>query len=431
MGLTEPDNWRQPVARIADPLIRAGVIGAIEGSLLPAAVQKAYPGHFNVVADGRHYGGDHTWPGLDSWEMAGAYLLLGRQELVRGYFDFVRDSQRADGNIPFAIAPADFKPEGMDSYGRGLNWPADVYERGGRKWIGLFHHWQVEVNPLSVLAPICYVLTAAEMLAAGEPATWLEPRVESIERAMDCVLSRRSANGLIAGAGFYIECPPRNQWDGITQCYAVHALRTMAHLCRAAGKGDRAARWTEQAAELATTFVGTFWRGDHFAEYVHPDRGVVDSHGLSDVNWAAVALDVATDPQVQRLWPRLMDEEGFWRGGMPTQLVSAPASGYEPWELPEPLPFEHVNGPVYDVAAMGRVWFLEAMACLKMKQLDRLRESVRRVCAMGQEHGWRWHERYHAQADATVKPAGPPGYCEYAAVLVRVVLGNLELFAGA
>src|SRR4051812_26758536 len=80
--------------RIADPLIRRGVREAIERTLLPAATEKAYPGHFNVVADGSHYGGDHTWPGLDSWEMAGAYLWFGKLDLVRGYFDFVRASQR-------------------------------------------------------------------------------------------------------------------------------------------------------------------------------------------------------------------------------------------------------------------------------------------------------------------------------------------------
>jgi hypothetical protein len=53
--------------------------------------------------------------------------------------------------------------------------------------------------------------------------------------------------------------------------------------------------------ELAQTFRLTYWRGDHFAEYVHPQRGMIDSHGLSDVNWAAVAFDVATDEQPKKL----------------------------------------------------------------------------------------------------------------------------------
>src|SRR4051794_36772605 len=111
------------VSRIKDPLIRAGVTAAIEKNLLPAAAEKAYPGHFYIVADASHYGGDSTWPGLDSWEMAGAYLLLGKRELVQNYFAFVRASQRRDGNVPIAIIPGEIKPDGMDTYGRGLRWP--------------------------------------------------------------------------------------------------------------------------------------------------------------------------------------------------------------------------------------------------------------------------------------------------------------------
>jgi hypothetical protein len=64
-----------------------------------------------------------------------------------------------------------------------------------------------------------------------------------------------------------------------------------------------------------------------------------------------------------------------------------------------------------------------------MGEWDRLRESVRLVCAMGEKHGWMWFERYHAQPDGAVKPAGPRGYCEYAAILTRIVLGNLPQFS--
>ena len=400
------------IERISDPLIRAGVKAAIEKTLLPAAVEQAYPGHFNVVADGHHYGGGSTWPGLDSWEMAGAYLLLGREKLVRDYFDFVRVSQRADGNIPFAVMPADQPPEAMDTYGCGLRYPQDVYEHLGRKWIGLFHHWQTRVNPLSVLASVCYILTAYELSAFDQ--------ADSAAAAGRYLLSRKSENGWIAGAGFYIECPPRDQWDGTTQCFAVAALSALAVLTH-----DDAWRW--EADALAERFREVYWRGDHFAEYVQPERGVVDAHGLADVNWAAIAFDVATEEQKQIAWSRMTAEPSLWQGGMPTQLVSRPKS-YEAWEHPEPLPFEHVNGPVYDAAAMGRVWHLEALACARMKDWSRLRESVRLVCAMGERSDWQWYERYHAQDDGSVRPAGPRGYCEYAAILVRVVLGNLNEF---
>src|SRR5438552_585378 len=61
----------ETVRRIKDPEIRAGVEAAIQKNILPAAVETAYPGHFLITADGSTYGGDTTWPGLDSWQMAG------------------------------------------------------------------------------------------------------------------------------------------------------------------------------------------------------------------------------------------------------------------------------------------------------------------------------------------------------------------------
>ena len=69
-----------------------GVEAAIVKNLLPAATERCYPGHFTITADGKAFGGNTTWPGLDSWQMSGAYLLLGRTRLVLDYFDFVRAS---------------------------------------------------------------------------------------------------------------------------------------------------------------------------------------------------------------------------------------------------------------------------------------------------------------------------------------------------
>ena len=114
----------------------------------------------------------------------GAYLLLGKRAPVENYLAFVRASQRKDGHIPLASMPADTKPGGMDDYGRGLRWPEDVYCYGGRKWIGLFQHWQIQVNPLSVLAPICLILTHNEL---GD-----REHLDSIELAGKYVLSRRT-----------------------------------------------------------------------------------------------------------------------------------------------------------------------------------------------------------------------------------------------
>ncbi len=426
-----PDPSRM-FARIADPTIRAGMEAAILKNMIPVAVETDYPGYFWISADGRAYG-NATWPGLDSWQMAGAYLLMGRTRMVLDYFDFVRASQRNDGHIPFAIFPGDTPAGGCLS---GLNTPHDIYtykppKRDGlplssqqpRAWIGLFKHWHPK-DPLGVLAPVCYVLTAAEIFDTAGSATWLRKRLPSLAAAAKYVLGRKDKNGLIGGAGFYTELPARYNWDGVTQCYAIHAFRELARLFRAAGDATSHAVWSVQADKLTETFHTAFWRGDHFGEYVHPIRGLVDLHGLSDVNWAAVAFGVVGGRKLQSLWPRLTGEKGFWWGGMPTQTVSRPRS-YEKWEHDEPLPVSAAQ--LHDVAAMGRVWYLEAAACERMKAHRRLVESARKVSLAAKSDGY-WRERYHAQADGTVAPGGVEKYCEYAAILTRVVLGNRSLF---
>ncbi|MCL5096336.1 MAG: hypothetical protein M1608_02125 [Candidatus Omnitrophica bacterium] len=110
---------------------------------------------------------------------------------------------------------------------------------------------------------------------------------------------------------------------------------------------------------------------------------------------------------------------------MPTQLVTQPGS-YAKWEYNEPVPFP--VEPLYDVAAMGRVWYLEATACRRMKAWDRLAESARQVCQVGKADGGYWRDRYHPRSDGTVAPGAVQKYCEYPAILVRVVLINRQVF---
>ena len=119
-----PANGLEVVSRIADPEIRAGVEAAVFKNLIPAATERVYPGHFTINADGGGYGSDSTWPGLDSWQMIGPYLQLERTRLVLDYFDFVRASQRNDGNIPFAIFNGNTRPGGCL---RGLKYPDDLF----------------------------------------------------------------------------------------------------------------------------------------------------------------------------------------------------------------------------------------------------------------------------------------------------------------
>ena len=427
-----PADPSRMIAGVADPEIRAGVEAAIMKNMIPAAVETDYPGYFWISADGRAYG-NATWPGLDSWQMAGAYLLLGRTRMVLDYFDFVRASQRKDGHIPFAIFPGDTQPGGCLI---GLKSPEDVYrykppKREGlpassqetRSWIGLFKHWHPK-DPLGALAPVCYILTAGEIYDAARSAPWLRERLPSLEAAAKYLLSRKDKNGLIGGAGFYTELPARYNWDGLTQCYTIHAFRELARLFGADGNTTAQSAWSAHADKLNETFQTAFWRDDHFGEYVHPVRGLVDLHGLSDVNWAAVAFGIAADRKLELLWPRLLNEKGFWWGDMPTQSVSKPLT-YEKWEYDEPLPVPAT--PLFDAAAMGRTWYLEAVACQRMKAHKRLAESVRKVCRAAKTDGY-WRERYHAQPNGAVTPAGAEKYCEYAAIVTRVVLGNRDLF---
>ncbi len=423
--LWESVEW---IKAITDPEIRSGVETAITRNLLPAASERQYPGHFSITADGAAFGADTTWPGLDSWQMAGAYLHLGRQQLVLDYFEFVRAAQRRDGHIPFAIFPGSTKSDGK--WLRGLRNPEDVFtyqppQREGaaessqqtKQWVGLFEHWQPKANPLSVLGPVCYLLTAMEIFEQTQSATWLQARIASLTAAAQYLADHAGDNGLISGSGFYMEMPPRFGWDGITQCYVVHAWRALSRLCGSAGDGDGQLKWEQLANRLRDRFADMFWRDDHFAEYVHQERGVVDAHGLSDVNWAAVAFGLADHGQIARLWPRLMKEDGFWVGKMPTQIVTRPFS-YEAWELHEPLPFP-TTSPLNDIAAMGRVWYLEALACRQQAAHERLLTSLRHVCRAASAEGY-WRERYHPRPDGSVVPAGAEKYCEYPAVLVRI-----------
>src|ERR1041384_6666586 len=128
-----------------------------------------------------------------------------------------------------------------------------------RKWIGLFDHWQPKANPLTVLAPVCYIFIASQIATQTQSDEWVAAKLPSIEAAGRYLLSRRSATGLISGAGFYVECPPRHQWDGVTQCFCTKAFRLLSDLNPRLGRRDAAAAWTQQANSLAEVFRSIFW----------------------------------------------------------------------------------------------------------------------------------------------------------------------------
>ena len=117
---------------------------------------------------------------------------------------------------------------------------------------------------------------------------------------------------------------------------------------------------------------------------------------------------------------------------MPTLPVTKPFS-YEKWECDTLrwLDFKVVPmdpSRMDDCASMGRTWYLDAMASLVMGDKERLLKSTRLVCAAGVRDNGYWRERYLPQPDGTIRPAKAEKYCEYPAVLSRIVLGNRELF---
>ncbi len=416
---------------INDELIREGIQQAISKTLLPALTEKAYSGHFTVTADGSSFGNENTWPGLDSWEMAGAYLLLGLTDVVKDYFKYVKASQRYDGNIPFAIFP--YKESDRESGNSVLTFDFvnDVFEYPSKtgeisKYVGLFTHWLPTANPLSTLGSVSYLLVAYELyLSAGK--VWLSENIASITAAAEYLRTRISGDGFISGSGFYIELPPRYGWDGITQCYGAYAFRRVSKMLADLDDVQQSKRWQHEGDNLAERIRTHFFTGRHFAEYIHVDKGYVDKRRLTDVDFAAIGLDIATDEQADVVWKQIKEDESFWWGDMPTQLVSIPFM-YEDWELNELTKMDLSGGRLYDAAAMGRVFYLEMLSCMRMCDYNRLREGVHKICLRGKIHDWLWFDRYHAKEDGTAKEGGVAGYCEYASVIVRAVLGNPEVF---
>jgi hypothetical protein len=370
-------------------------------NVLAAVNSKVFYGYWCVCADGQGFGYGNSYPSLDGHQIADALLWLGEVDIVRANWNFVRSYQRKDGLLPIAILPSmagkRIGPEGAQ---------AEVDSNGG-----LYKHW-VPGNPLEALGSTTYIQNADIIFRYTLDREWLSDQLPSINLAADFLLSLTTEEGVVKGAGYYIERPTRLESDGVTQCYAVDALRRVADLNVVAGRDSLAQHYRGMAERIRRFFVTRFWVKDHFAEYLHPERGLINLHGLTDVDWAAIAAGVATAAQQAILWPQLKNEKRFHYGGMPTGIATLPQT-YESWE------FTHADR--HDVAAMGRVWYLEAWARARMGDAEGLLEGLRKVSKIGCENGYSWHERYHPDGKGGVRPGGPDTYCEYPANLIRIV----------
>jgi hypothetical protein len=389
------------IPNLPDQLIMQTYERAAVQNVLAAVNPKVFFGYWSVCADGQGFGYGYTYPSLDGHQMTDALLWLGRVDVVKANWDYVRKFQRPDGALPIAILP---NLAGKQA-GEGKNL-APVAANGG-----LYEHW-VPGNPLAALADPTYIQNADDIFRATLDLEWLKAQLPSINLSADHLESMTDMRGAVRGGGYYVERPARLDYDGVAQCHAVDAFRRAAELNRVAGNPRAAGRYEILADRIRRRFTTRFWVMGHFAEYDNPRHGLITSHGLTDTDWAAIALDVATPEQRAALWPRLKNERGFYYGGMPTGIAAHPEK-YEDWE------FTHADR--HDLAAMGRVWLLDAQARARMGDAQGLWRGIQKVCEVGRDNGFYWRERYQPDGKGGFAAVGPNTYCEYPANLIRIV----------
>ncbi|HND63003.1 MAG TPA: hypothetical protein PLB90_16110 [Opitutaceae bacterium] len=370
-------------------------------NVLAALNPKIFFGYFSVCADpSQGHGHDTTFPGLDWGQSAEALLWLGRRAEVLASWDYVKTFLREDGLLPFAIVPGQAGttvqmklPQKDESY------PFTVEKNGGA-----YCHW-FPGNPLLMLPNVTFLQMADAIVRHTGDRAWLAAQVPILRRVADWMTRQVNAEGLVRGGGFYIERPTRLDHDGVTQCYTAHAFRLAAQLV-----GEPA--YLAVADRITAAFRTRFWAGDHCVEYINPEHGPISHHGLTDVEWAAIATGLATPEQVKVIWPKLQHERDFIYEGIPTGISTRPET-YEDWEM---LFLDR-----HDLAAMGRVWYVEAWARHVMGDRAGLLESLRQVARVGKANGWYWRERYYSERSGYLGSYKINTYCEYPANFIRIV----------
>jgi len=369
-----------PVPELPDPLLAEAYEKSAARNVLAAVNPKVFFGYWSVCADGKGHGYGNTYPALDGHQMTDALLWLGQVEVVKANWDYVKKFQKPGGQLPFAI------------------WPG----KGGDK-LWFTHH--VPGDPLRALSAPTYVQNADVIFRFTQDRQWLAKQLPSVNLAADHLATLVTEEGAVGGAGYYVERPTRVEFDGVAQCHAVDAFRRLAELNAIVANAEAVRKYTDLANRIESHFRTRFWMKDRFVEYIHPQRGAIAAHGLTDVDWSAIATGAASAEQRALLWPRLKDEKRFYYGGMPTGIATLPDT-YRKWEC----------GDRMDLAAMGRVWYLEAWARARMGDAAGLLDTIRRVCKVGRDSGCFWRERYNDKGGY-----GANKYCEYPANLIRIV----------
>lgn len=370
-------------------------------NVLAALNPKIFFGYFSVCADPTQgHGHNTTYPGLDWGQSAEALLWLGRRAEVLASWDYVKSFLRDDGLIPFAINP--------DQAGTTVWVDLPTYQQKFPLVIepngGIYKHW-FPGNPLFALANTTVIQMADAIHRHTGDDAWLAAQRPYLRAVTDWLLKQLPASGLIPGGGFYLERPSRLDHDGVTQCYVAHSLRIAARLT-----GDPAP--AAVADRIAAAFHANFWAGDHCVEYIHPEHGAISRHGFTDVDWAAIATGLLSPERIAIVWPKIRAHPDFLYDGIPTGIATLPET-YENWEMQ--------NLDRHDLAAMGRVWYLEAWARSVMGDRDGLLASLRAVAAVGRANNWSWRERYYSARTGDLGSYRINTYCEYPANFIRIV----------
>ncbi len=381
---------------IPDPLIAEAYEKAKTQNILPCVNDNIFPGYFSVCADGIGFGYGYTYPSIDGHQLTDALLWLNQPKTAKENWDYVTGFQKPSGQLPLAIFP-DAKGK-MIGAGDALQ-PVDANG-------GFYVHW-VPGDPLRTASSTTYIQNADVIFRVTRDRNWLLQQLSAINAAADFLASLVTDKGAVHGAGYYIERPTRVEFDGVAQCFASESFRLAAALNGAAGRTTEAEKYNRLADRIRNYFRSEFWAGDQCVEYIHPERGKITAHGLTDVDWTALATGMLDNNQAALLWPKLKDNTDFYFGGMPTGICTRPKS-YEKWES--------TYDDVMDLAAMGRVWYTEARARAKAGDAEGLIKTIRAVSEKGRETGYFWRERYNAEGGY-----GAQKYCEYPANLIRIV----------
>lgn len=202
-------------------------------------------------------------------------------------------------------------------------------------------------------------------------------------------------DGLIGCGSYFQDIPSRLEFDGISSGYAWQNYMQTAGLAQRLGRDERATHWRAAADRIRAGFQKRFWLGEQCAECIHLFNGPV-THGMSDVDWIAQAMGLLEPDHDAILWVKLSRSERLYYGVVATGVCEHPQA-YLPWQTISRYHMQRVgamSGYYRDVAAMGRVWFIEAMARHRRGDGDGLADTIRRVATIGRAYGWNWWERY-------------------------------------